>query len=70
MRFFAPKFQRFPTRLRYYSTSTCRRCRRSRAAARREGTARVIDDNGIVIAFWVLAATTVGCALMVASCAS
>jgi len=27
----------------------------------------VIADNGIVIAFWVLAATTVGCALMVAA---
>ena len=27
----------------------------------------MIADNGIVIAFWLLAATTVGCALMVAA---
>jgi NADH-quinone oxidoreductase subunit J len=27
----------------------------------------VIQDSGIVIAFWVLAATTIGCALMVAA---
>jgi NADH-quinone oxidoreductase subunit J len=26
----------------------------------------MIDDNGIVIAFWVLSATTIGCALMIA----
>ena len=27
----------------------------------------MIDDNGIVIAFWILAASTIGCALMVAA---
>lgn len=27
----------------------------------------MIEDNGIVIAFWILAATTIGCALMVAA---
>jgi NADH-quinone oxidoreductase subunit J len=27
----------------------------------------VIDDTGIVIAFWILSATTIGCALMVAA---
>jgi NADH-quinone oxidoreductase subunit J len=27
----------------------------------------VIEDTGIVVAFWILAATTVGCALMVAA---
>lgn len=26
----------------------------------------MIDDNGIVIAFWILSASTIGCALMVA----
>jgi NADH-quinone oxidoreductase subunit J len=27
----------------------------------------LIDDNGIVIAFWILSASTIGCALMVAA---